>query len=950
MFLLYVFIVSAVWLQAVVYEITVNCPAPVPGNVQNYDNILDAVNEAVYPTNNTLYDGNGVVNLKIYGQSYSLGQRIFIDLSSQGEVTDLTIEGADTNPSQFVTIIGASEDVSSVPCRIFNIQMRDTSHLKIKNLRFECNNVVDISTSAINITAPKGQIDFENNIFDTSGSAIYSATGVDSYYPVDMNIKNNTFYRTLNTYPLPDYDTIHFSIDFLGNQGNIDFDISNNTFEHALIPIDLNCYTLNAIIRNNQFSVPEKSYTYMENNQPIIAWNTVRVYASPQSWYQDGISELDLSNNILTNVSLDISTIYSGITNNLFKTISTQTTTYQIMSFTNDSFNLDLSDMQIVIDKNVLFDNINSTGSFIHLYDGGGSVNHGSRPIKATIINNSIFSYGYALLIERNVNTLLDDSHVIESFRNNLIHMQPNASTMIYRPNPFEQPLPPVHPVSIDHCWFTYGYPSDTVNFTCTDCGTGEPNINLDMQNFTYSLIWDTTAKSPCIDAGYPEQYDVLYDRPDIGAIQFDEFPHYTYSYTFPANGGIKWMSFPVLFDVQNNQFVNQELISALLDPLISPDSTTLEYCEWNNIYDNFNDETRFRFFNNLWQPDSLVTSQQGYKVQMLNNNVSERVVEVSGFIPPPQTQIRIYGPHNGEPVENWVGYYSPKVKTVFAAFDNIMDNLYYIQKQDWSMMRDPHLPTHPWLMPTSKPPTVKPGDMFIVKAYQDVNLIWNYEGPPQDQVRPPSPEHFAFVEKIDYIPIFTSFKGSNIPLPKEIAVYINGVCKGAAVVTDSLAQICAYICEDLPANPQLDFVLYYDNKSQGTIADYQIWSPSQNSFVKDKLIANGKTDYYLVNITNNSQGDNPAPRLYLNNYPNPFNPRTTVTYYLPKKDRVKVSIYNAKGQLVKTLVNEFKYAGMQETVWQGDDKSGSRCASGVYYCKLQYKNQDIIKKLVFVK
>jgi hypothetical protein len=149
MFLLYVFIVSAVWLQAVVYEITVNCPAPVPGNVQNYDNILDAVNEAVYPTNNTLYDGNGVVNLKIYGQSYSLGQRIFIDLSSQGEVTDLTIEGADTNPSQFVTIIGASEDVSSVPCRIFNIQMRDTSHLKIKNLRFECNNVVDISTSAI---------------------------------------------------------------------------------------------------------------------------------------------------------------------------------------------------------------------------------------------------------------------------------------------------------------------------------------------------------------------------------------------------------------------------------------------------------------------------------------------------------------------------------------------------------------------------------------------------------------------------------------------------------------------------------------------------------------------------------------------------------------------------------------------------------------------------------
>jgi hypothetical protein len=168
--------------------------------------------------------------------------------------------------------------------------------------------------------------------------------------------------------------------------------------------------------------------------------------------------------------------------------------------------------------------------------------------------------------------------------------------------------------------------------------------------------------------------------------------------------------------------------------------------------------------------------------------------------------------------------------------------------------------------------------------------------------------------------------------------------------VTDSLAQICAYICEDLPENPQLDFVLYYDNKSQGTIADYRVWSPKQNSFVKDKLIANGKADYYLVNIIDSSQGETPLPRLYLNNYPNPFNPRTTVTYYLPKNDRVKVSIYNAKEQLVKTLVNEFKYAGMQEIVWQGDDKSGSRCASGVYYCKLHYKNQDITKKLVLMK
>jgi N-acetylneuraminic acid mutarotase len=85
-------------------------------------------------------------------------------------------------------------------------------------------------------------------------------------------------------------------------------------------------------------------------------------------------------------------------------------------------------------------------------------------------------------------------------------------------------------------------------------------------------------------------------------------------------------------------------------------------------------------------------------------------------------------------------------------------------------------------------------------------------------------------------------------------------------------------------------------------------------------------------------------------NYPNPFNPWTTITYFLPKTEKVTIAVHNLLGQEVSMLVNEEKPAGFYELLWDGRDNSGRLVASGVYYYQLQAGEIKKTKKLLLLK
>ncbi|HQF42775.1 MAG TPA: T9SS type A sorting domain-containing protein [Ignavibacteriaceae bacterium] len=81
------------------------------------------------------------------------------------------------------------------------------------------------------------------------------------------------------------------------------------------------------------------------------------------------------------------------------------------------------------------------------------------------------------------------------------------------------------------------------------------------------------------------------------------------------------------------------------------------------------------------------------------------------------------------------------------------------------------------------------------------------------------------------------------------------------------------------------------------------------------------------------------------NNYPNPFNPSTTIKYQIPKSGLVTLKVYNVLGKEITTLVNEEKSVGSYEITF---DASG--LSSGIYFYKLSADNFQQTKKMILLK
>ena len=121
----------------------------------------------------------------------------------------------------------------------------------------------------------------------------------------------------------------------------------------------------------------------------------------------------------------------------------------------------------------------------------------------------------------------------------------------------------------------------------------------------------------------------------------------------------------------------------------------------------------------------------------------------------------------------------------------------------------------------------------------------------------------------------------------------------------------------------------------------------------------NGNADYALANIVNDNTtlekknynkvnftgNEIPASYSLAQNFPNPFNPSTTIRYQLPENGMVTLKIYDILGSEVATLVNEQKAAGRYEVNF-----NASSLASGVYIYKIQAGDFSASKKLILLK
>ena len=101
------------------------------------------------------------------------------------------------------------------------------------------------------------------------------------------------------------------------------------------------------------------------------------------------------------------------------------------------------------------------------------------------------------------------------------------------------------------------------------------------------------------------------------------------------------------------------------------------------------------------------------------------------------------------------------------------------------------------------------------------------------------------------------------------------------------------------------------------------------------------------------SNEDPGAPQLKTalgRNYPNPFNPTTTISFTLAQSGPASLKIYNAKGQMVRELANAEYSAGKHHLVWDGRDTKGRPVSSGLYFYRLQAKGYSQSHKMILMK
>lgn len=165
---------------------------------------------------------------------------------------------------------------------------------------------------------------------------------------------------------------------------------------------------------------------------------------------------------------------------------------------------------------------------------------------------------------------------------------------------------------------------------------------------------------------------------------------------------------------------------------------------------------------------------------------------------------------------------------------------------------------------------------------------------------------------------------------------------------TEDLSQADRMTTNIIPAqNLAIEHQYNFEDKDITGNCLYNYWLMSYEM--------DGSTNSYgPVQILTTAPGAPTTPEVFetggLAFYPNPFNPSGTVSFSLAEKMHTEVSIYNVKGQKIITLVNLDLDKGKHLIPWNGKDKYGVPCATGVYFYQINTRNYSEIKKIMLLK
>jgi hypothetical protein len=479
----------------------------------------------------------------------------------------------------------------------------------------------------------------------------------------------------------------------------------------------------------------------------------------------------------------------------------------------------------------------------------------------------------------------------------------------------------------------------------------------------SYSLIWSDQLRSPCINAGYSGEDNELTDPdgtpPDIGCFYY---PHYHQEYPFDreVEPNIFWLSFPVLDDRTHSGETDWNELGYLFQYNMGvPPNSALDQIQWS--YNG--DDPIMRYIAEQWRNTTNRSEQPiGYKVKF-NPGIERDPVIVDGFKADAENTPAswvVSVTENGQtlPFENWIGYYVPYTQKAGDAFSRLLpgsdrftylDYIYTIKTQKWGTCRINEEPGSPWIVDPNTY-TLSEGDMASLLLLPEApkDMYWATLTTPSDPIEKPQATAFTYEEKLDYTPVFIEFAPGN--LPDEVGLYVDGECLGAAVVDSTIIDVCFYNSAAKEGG-ELEVVFYYESKGKKAATNWKLYNPASMVFEPGMLNAGELGNYAYLSFSRKN-GESPVPLVtgLLHNYPNPFNPSTTISFILSGDMEARLDIYNLRGQKVRSLQNGPLGKGKHTVTWDGRDGQGLSVSSGVYFSRLTTPEGSFIQKMMLMK
>jgi len=197
-------------------------------------------------------------------------------------------------------------------------------------------------------------------------------------------------------------------------------------------------------------------------------------------------------------------------------------------------------------------------------------------------------------------------------------------------------------------------------------------------------------------------------------------------------------------------------------------------------------------------------------------------------------------------------------------------------------------------------------------------------------------------ISSASYVPVRVT--GSVVTMVDNVAVPVPNATVSistANTISTTTSNNGTFVLNNVPGDATYTVIVtktgYIENNSTQitvSLADHDISTPIM----------------LVIDPTSDSDITSPILTTLKANYPNPFNPTTTIAFDTHKKGHVTVDIYNVKGQKVKTVANSVLEAGSHKVVWNGQDDNGHSVSSGIYFYRMQTEGYRAVKKMVLMK